>query len=229
MQHPTFSTIPELLLSTAERFPERGFHHVRPDKSLYHYSYPELLSRALQLLAGLQRKGLKQGDKVILALDHSQEIIPVLWASFFGGLVPALLQPPVTFSEYNPAAEKAGKVRALLGKPWIIYSSVHAQSWLKSGVDPQELIDVGSIDDASGDPYLPHLQSDDLALIQFSSGSTGDPKGVMLSHRNILSNIGDIVEGIALTEKDVSVSWMPLYHDMGLIGFNITPTMIGCP
>ena len=175
----------------------------------------------------MQARGLKKGDKVILSLEKSEEIIPVLWGCFIGGIIPALLQPPVTFTSYNPAAEKTEKVFRLLGDSCIILSHEHAGNWQSSQIPAEVLIDVaglpGEIENAIRADVLP----DDLALIQFSSGSTGDPKGVMLSHRNIIINVTDIIRGIALEPDDISVNWMPLYHDMGLIGFHITPVFVG--
>ncbi|MGR9105908.1 MAG: non-ribosomal peptide synthetase, partial [Gammaproteobacteria bacterium] len=70
---------------------------------------------------------------------------------------------------------------------------------------------------------------DQTALIQFSSGSTGDPKGVVLSHRNVLSNVRGILKGVKIREGDSSLSWMPLTHDMGIIGFHIAPLVAGVP
>ena len=64
---------------------------------------------------------------------------------------------------------------------------------------------------------------DDIAFVQYSSGSTSEPKGVALTHHNLLTNIAAIAQGIKLTEADSGLSWMPLTHDMGLIGFHLTP------
>jgi surfactin family lipopeptide synthetase A len=75
---------------------------------------------------------------------------------------------------------------------------------------------------------LYNVKSTDLVFIQFSSGSTGDPKGVMLTHENILTNIYDMSVSAAWTDKDKSLSWMPLTHDMGLIGLHITPLVLQC-
>ena len=73
-------------------------------------------------------------------------------------------------------------------------------------------------------PGRPHATDpDDIAFVQYSSGSTSEPKGVALTHRNLLTNIAAIAQGIELTETDVGLSWMPLTHDMGLIGFHLTP------
>ncbi|MFH1160392.1 MAG: AMP-binding protein [bacterium] len=222
------AVLPELLQRAASQFPAHGVGHVQPDKSIQFQPYPQLLDRARRMLAGFQQKGILRGDKVILSLDNSGEIIPVIWACFLGGIIPALLQPPGSFTEYNPAAEKAEKVFRLLENPWVILSHKHMESWMKSGITQNHLIDSSTVSLDSDQPELPQLNTGDLALIQFSSGSTGDPKGVMLSHKNIITNIRDIITGIWLTENDISVSWLPLYHDMGLIGFQITPTLAGC-
>jgi acyl-CoA synthetase (AMP-forming)/AMP-acid ligase II len=70
---------------------------------------------------------------------------------------------------------------------------------------------------------LHHAQPEDIAFIQFSSGSTSEPKGVQLSHRNLLVNIRDITQAAAISAGDTTLSWMPLSHDMGLIGFHLVP------
>jgi acyl-CoA synthetase (AMP-forming)/AMP-acid ligase II len=79
--------------------------------------------------------------------------------------------------------------------------------------------------DEAGDVY--HAHAEDTAFIQFSSGSTSEPKGVQLSHRNLLTNIRDITRAAAISADDVTLSWMPLSHDMGLIGFHLVPLYNG--
>jgi acyl-CoA synthetase (AMP-forming)/AMP-acid ligase II len=221
------STLPDLLYSTAAKYPEHGVGYVLHDRSVQFESFPELLHHAKSLLGGLHQAGIRTGDMVILSLEGSSEIIPALWACFLGGIVPALLQPPVSFSTYNPAAEKAEKVFLQLNLPNVVLSRKHINNWKSSKIPQEKLIDYSSLSD--GLPYkeASELSSTDLALIQFSSGSTGDPKGVMLTHKNILTNIGDIIKGIRLGPEDILVNWMPLYHDMGLFGFHITPTCAG--
>lgn len=222
-----FSRMADLLLLAAREQPAHGVGFVRPDRTVRFISYPELADRARRVLKGLQDRGLRQGDIAILSLDTGEEIIPVLWACFLGGIVPALLQPPVSFSEYNPAAEKAEKVYRLIGHPYVILSHAHLQAWIGGSIPGDSLIDAATISEEDPDAEIPSVTSDDLALIQFSSGSTGDPKGVMLTHRNILHNVSDITRGYDLQVHDNHVSWMPLYHDMGLIGFHFSPLYKG--
>jgi len=205
-----------------------GIGYIRPDQSESFQSFPDLLDKAKRTLAGLQRIGMKPGDKAIISLDNSSEIIPALWACFMGGIIPALLQPPVSFTEHNPAAEKAEKVFRLLENPQVILSHSHFEAWLNSGIQRKNLVDLADVPLDHNQPGLPSLNTSALAMIQFSSGSTGDPKGVMLSHHNIISNLADIIRGIRLIPEDHPLTWMPLYHDMGLIGFHFTPLYTGC-
>ncbi len=220
--------LPDLLYFTAKEFPQHGIGFIQPDKSIIFVTYPELLEKSLRILNGLQEQGMQAGDRMILSLETSQETITSIWACFLGGMIPVLLQPPLSFSDYNPAGVKAEKVFHILENPYVIISHRHYSNWVQSRIPKSNLVNVSQLEKGSGIPVIPDINSEDPALIQFSSGSTGDPKGVILTHRNILSNVLDIIDGIRLTPEDVSVSWMPLYHDMGLIGFHITPTLVGC-
>ncbi|MFH1937430.1 MAG: AMP-binding protein, partial [Bacteroidota bacterium] len=172
--------------------------------------------------------GLTAGDRMILSLETSEETLTAIWAAFLGGIIPALVQSPRSFSEYNPAIEKTEKIFQILDNPYVLTSHWHPENWVLYRIPETNLINFSRLSAGGETPEIPAMKPDDLVLIQCSSGSTGDPKGIQLTHRNILANIRDIIEGIDLTQEDVSVSWMPLYHDMGLIGFHITPTMAGC-
>ncbi len=217
----------DLLDRAAVNWPNNGVGFVTPHHPCRFYTFAELKHRSLSILAGLQDKGLSSGERIMVALDSAEEIIPVLWACIYGGMIPALLPPPLSFTSLNPSAEKASRVYEILRGPHVIISHHHVASWRQSRVNPHHLLDVrGLAGDPSGAVPDPGNRQD-LAMIQFSSGSTGEPKGVMLTHENILINIAAIVRSISLTSRDRAVNWMPLYHDMGLIGFHFTPVLAG--
>ena len=218
-------TLPDLLRNAAYDYPGNGMGFVQPDGSLHFHAYPEMLDESLSLLAGMQSAGIRTGDKLILAAGKNEEIVLVLWACFLGGIVPALLQPPLSFTEYNPAAEKISKVFHRLDEPFVVISQDHLPYWEKTGIGSKHLIPVQDLRLPSQNSKPAERKPGDLAFIQFSSGSTGEPKGIMLSHSNILHNIKAIVHGIRLEVNSIGVNWMPLYHDMGMIGFVLTPTM----
>ena len=227
MIEPLPGILPDLLDNASLKYPGHGIGFVYSDHSTQLLTFAELREKALSILAGLQNKGLEKGCKVILSIEKSEEIIPVLWACFYGGIIPALLQPPVSFSDYNPAAEKAAKVYSILNHPYVILSHSNAHNWQSGNIPHDRLIDISGIQGEANAAVSVQINHSDLALIQFSSGSTGDPKGVMLTHENIIINTADIIKGIMLESHDISVNWMPLYHDMGLIGFHITPVFAG--
>lgn len=215
-------TLPDILINAAENHPDHGIGYVRSDGSICFQTYAELLSLSRSLLPGLNKLGLRPKDKVILALGKNDETVPLLWACFLGGIIPTILQPPVSFSDINPAGEKLTTVYKKLGRPKIILSDERAESWESGQVMPEDIIAGSSIEKTEQQPQNHSQEIDDIAFIQFSSGSTGEPKGVVLTHRNIIINLEAIYKKIELNSSDRSLNWMPYYHDMGLIGLHLT-------
>lgn len=220
--HPAL-TLPELLKRAVRNHPDLYVGYCDKNGDISIQTYPELLAEAGRMATGLHHLGARQGDKVIIATKNNRETVGLLWGSFFLGLVPTILQPPVTFSGYNPSVVKLMKVYHQLGNPFVF-------------MDP-EIGTTGELPDGAvrfvrdlqvdGDFPVPALSPGDLAFIQFSSGSTGDPKGVMLTHQNLIVNMDSIRKGLDLQYPDRFGNWMPLFHDMGLIGYHLTPIYSG--
>ena len=214
-------TLADLLLTAAEASTDRGTGFVNPDGSIKFLTYRELLARAKPFTAGLAAKGLAPGDKVMLVMTKNEEIIPVLWACFLSGLVPTILQPPVSFTEFNQPAQKIENVYRILQNPKVILSAELLQGFHSDVISSESLINADELKSQDGEPFLFTPDWTDTAFIQFSSGSTGDPKGIILTHKNILTNLEAISVGLDLSDQDITVNWMPLYHDMGLFGFHL--------
>jgi acyl-CoA synthetase (AMP-forming)/AMP-acid ligase II len=188
-----------------------------------------LWNDAMSALAGLRKTGLARGRRAILFIEDEYLFLVYFWACVLGGIVPA----PLTVSRTAGARQK------LLGVCGHLFPSVilverdtkdEVEQWLQDSPKPAGLLVVN--EHCVLEPPAverEHLAPDDLAFIQFSSGSTGDPKGVMLTHGNLIANIEAIATGIKLTGNDRAVSWLPLSHDMGLIGFHLTPLIWNVP
>lgn len=213
-------TLPDLLTRAAVTHPDSIIGYSDKNGTIGIQTYKELHTEAKRIACGLYNLGLKKGDKIIITTLHNQETIELLWGSFLLGIVPTILQPPMTFSGYNPSVVKLMNVYIQLERPFVFMSPELEDS----GDLPVEKVKHKEELDCTGNYPEPGLKADDLAFIQFSSGSTGDPKGVMLSHRHIMVNLDAIRIALDIRNTDIFSNWMPLFHDMGLIGYHLTPT-----
>ena len=190
-------------------------------------SYAELHERALGILYHLQRIGARRGDKLILFIGNNEQFIDAFWAAIIGGIIPV----PIALGISDEHRHKLLRVARKLGSPFIYterrsldrigtFAEQVGETELFKGLRSRAFL-VDDLDDISraGKPY--EAKPDDVAFIQFSSGSTSEPKGVVLTHSNVIANCDGVSQAAKLTENDISVSWMPLTHDMGLIGFHI--------
>ena len=194
----------------------------------------ELRDAALSMLGRLQRRGARPGHEVIVHVADNRAFLETFWACVLGGLVPV----PVALGISDEHRLKLVRIFERLTSPLLVTDSATMKriaSFAEKSSGDERLAALRAatlvIDDATEGPGAPgeehRAAPDDLAFIQFSSGSTSEPKGVMLTHANILTNIAAIVAGIELSSEDVCLSWMPLSHDMGLIGFHLTPLVNG--
>lgn len=190
-------------------------------------TYPELYERALGILYHLQRIGARRGDKLILFLGNNEQFVDVFWAAIMGGITPV----PIALGISDEHRHKLLRVARKLGQPFIYterrsldrigaFAEQVGETELFKGLRQRAFL-VDDLDDISraGKPY--EAKPDDPAFIQFSSGSTSEPKGVVLTHGNLIANCRGVSQAAKLTNQDISLSWMPLTHDMGLIGFHI--------
>jgi acyl-CoA synthetase (AMP-forming)/AMP-acid ligase II len=190
-------------------------------------SYAELHERALGILYHLQRIGARRGDKLILFLGNNEQFIDAFWAAIIGGIIPV----PIALGISDEHRHKLLRVARKLGTPFIYterrsldriggFADQVGETEVFKGLRSRAFL-VDDLDDISraGKPH--EAKPDDVAFIQFSSGSTSEPKGVVLTHSNVIANCDGVSQAAKLTEDDISLSWMPLTHDMGLIGFHI--------
>jgi acyl-CoA synthetase (AMP-forming)/AMP-acid ligase II len=191
-------------------------------------SFRRLHQRATGALGALRRRGLQRGDTLILFIADNERFVEMFWACVLGGIVAVPLAPGAADEHWRKLlrvfAQLEGSLVCIDAPSLARFDSfvtMHRLSAEGERLRSRTVI-VGSLD-ITGEPGVPvQPAASDLAFIQYSSGSTGDPKGVMLTHRNLTTNIASIIEGAGYTDRDSVISWMPLSHDMGLIGFHLT-------
>jgi acyl-CoA synthetase (AMP-forming)/AMP-acid ligase II len=177
-------------------------------------------------------RGLEPGQVVVIALQTGLDLVGAYFGALYAGGIPALVAPPSNrVADLSLYRERlAGVMCNARAGVFFCSSEIAAvvrddEAVLAPGTalaTPDDLPECGL-----GDSARP--KSDDVATVQYSSGSTGAPKGVLLTHRAILANLCGFVERLELSADDVSVNWVPLYHDMGLIDTFLLPLLRGYP
>jgi acyl-CoA synthetase (AMP-forming)/AMP-acid ligase II/acyl carrier protein len=216
--------------------------------------FKDLHARALGILHHLQTAGAQRGDKMIIFLSNNEQFLDGFWAAVAGGITPVPLAVGISdehrqkllrvarklAGDGRPGNGRPGHGRHGYGAPPILYTdakNLERLEGLAAKLGESEFFAalkaraflVESITDISR-PGKPHrAAADDVAFIQFSSGSTSEPKGVMLTHRNLIANTQGVHSICKFTDDDATLSWMPLTHDMGLIGFHLMMFMSGLP
>ena len=189
-------------------------------------SFAQLEQRALGILRRLQQQGAQPGDKLIIFVNDNASFIQGFWGAAFGGIAPVPVAPGIS----DEHRHKLLRIARKLGDPFLYTDSktferirafaeqVNETDALARLTARTLLIDeLGSL----STPGVAHAPApDDLLFIQFSSGSTSEPKGVTLTHRNVLTNARGAVLAAGFNPDDVGLSWMPLTHDMGLVGMH---------
>lgn len=211
----------------------RGIHYIAGEANERATTYAELRGRALGLLRHLQEAGARPGAHAIVLVDGLAPFVDTFWACVLGRVVAVPLAP----GNADEHKAKFFRVLARLGAPTLaterkVFDRLRgfaAENGLADRLAKIErhAVFLDEVSDVSA-PGIEHRAGpDDVAFIQFSSGSTSEPKGVILTHGNLTTNIDAIATGIGARADDTSLSWMPLTHDMGLIGFHLTPLFQG--
>ena len=201
-------------------------------------SFAELYEGAQAVASRLAARGIGRGDAVALMLPTSREFFLTFAGVLLAGGVPVPIYPPVRADRIAEYAERQSAIlhnaeaRVLV----TFREAARVAKLLRPRVPSLQHIVTASDLLSENTPRgvaAPRVRLDassaDLALLQYTSGSTGNPKGVQLTHANLLANVRAIGEALAIRPDDVGVSWLPLYHDMGLIGAWLMPLYFGIP
>ncbi len=216
----------------AARHPERS--HVTfyraPDETEA-LTYGALAAASEEIASALREGGLAAGERVALMLPSGLDFFRCFFGILRAGAVPVPMYPPARATQVEDHLRRqAGILRNCEASVLIAFEAIAPLARMLRGlapslgrvVLPSEL--EGAASGTSG-----RATASELALLQYTSGSTGDPKGVALRHANLLANIRGYGQALEVSTTDVCVSWLPLYHDMGLIGAWLGSLYHACP
>lgn len=223
-------TLVQLLRRRAAELPsELAFSYaVDGDQRFEDLTYGQLDRQARAIASRLQRAGLA-GGRALMLYPSGLDFVAAFFGCLYAGVVAVPAYPP----RRNRNADRIQRVVADADAS-VVLSTEHALMRTDGILGRQSPLrslawwPTDEIDESESSSWTePVIDPDDLAFLQYTSGSTGDPKGVMLTHRNLIANAAVIRHGFDITREDRAVFWLPLYHDMGLIGGIIEPLYAG--
>ena len=187
-------------------------------------TYQQNDQAACQVAASLQKRGIKQGERVLVILPNSLEFVKIFYGCLYGGILAVPLSEPA--GPQNMAAYLETFLPTLkVSKPSLIIVTSQLADFLRNQLPP-ELQKVFSgleiatdqeiLADTSAEYSAPEIKAEDTAYLQFTSGSTGTPKGIMIGHSNLMANLEEARKFMQLEEEDGTAVWLPLFHDFGL-------------
>ena len=189
--------------------------------------YSELKQDALALGRKLLSLGCTQGDRVALVAETHPDFIRFFYACQYAGLIPVALPASVKMGAHSSYVAQLHRLLEASDANIAVASEGYL-SFLKEACEGLELRMVGQPDEfyalPDSDASLPVVKPDDIAYIQYTSGSTRFPRGVVIKHSTAMANLAGIIRhGLEMTAEDRFMSWLPFYHDMGLVGFVLVP------
>jgi acyl-CoA synthetase (AMP-forming)/AMP-acid ligase II len=222
-----------VLLQSARDVPDREAIILQQGDDELALSFKELVEGSARVAAALNRFGVKPGEPVILILEHGRALVECFFGAILHGSIPAIMPflteklSPARYRESLQTLISISQPAALVTYPEFEHecrSAVEAGSSVRAILLSSDVLE----EDVPAAPEFAGLERspDDLVFLQHSSGTTGLQKGVALSHQAVLNQIECYQDALQMTSGDVVVSWLPLYHDMGLIAGFIMPVML---
>jgi fatty-acyl-CoA synthase len=242
------TTLTQIIRLRGKGEPDRVHVQVyEEDDKLRTITFGNLYEQGSLVAAELRRRGLLAGQTVAIMLPTCAEFFYTFAGILLAGGIPVPIYPPFRADRIAEYATRQATILRNAETQFLVTwrQAENLANLLKPRVpslrevlNAQKLASAPAPDAASGaatTPWRPvenlshQARGEDIAFLQYTSGSTGDPKGVVLTHANLLANIHSIVSGLEIRPDDACVSWLPLYHDMGLIGAWFVPLFIGIP
>ncbi len=196
-----------------------------PDKNAFTYfnntpyTYKYLWSQINSFASFLIKNRIKNKELVIISIGNSEEFFSAFYGVQRAGGIAVPVFPESGVDRIIGLAKFCNSNKIIISEKY----SEEKKILLKEREFFKSIIEIEKTLNTKPQEIYPIVESEDIAFIQFTSGSSGNPKGVQISHSNIITNIKQMIVGMKITKKDSFVSWLPVYHDMGLILMTMVP------
>jgi acyl carrier protein len=226
------ATLNEVLEWHVERNPDATHAVVLADERSEPLSYAQLYDGARRVAGGLIEAGVRPRSTVALMLPTGSGYLRVFMGALLAGAIPVPIYPPTRPSQLEEHVHRHAGILANAGVDCLVtFQEARTVARLLSTRVPglRHVLSIGDLEQGQYDSHGGRAPAaDSIAMLQYTSGSTGAPKGVTLTHAHLLANIRAMGTAVKATAADVFVSWLPLYHDMGLIGAWLGSLYYGC-
>jgi fatty-acyl-CoA synthase len=244
---PNFQTLAAAIEDAAKADPTVGFRFISEDgvpgfgskntgamkESEASFSYTALERASARYGGALQALGLKKGDRVALICPANEDFVLCFFGAIRAGIIPVPIYPPLGVGQLQGYLDNTRHIVAKSGARALVTTAQIKRllgTVQASSPSLEQVVAVEAIRESLEPLKAEKIGPDDVAFLQFTSGSTSRPKGVTLTHANLMANVRCIMnDGLKVTPEDRGISWLPLYHDMGLIGFVLAPVVNRIP
>ena len=225
-------TLPAILQQQATRITAASWIFVDTDGQEQHFTYAAMLTAAETVLAGLRQAGLQPQDKVILQLGDNYAILTAFWGCVLGGFVPVIMAPPPSYAEAHNDLERLLHVYRHLQQPYLLTDAARRDSiqqlarWSEFAAERVLVLEDCQAQAADTRHHVGN--PDEVVFFTLTSGSTGAPKCIPLSHRNLIQRAVGVNQANAHQADDVILNWLPFDHIGSISDWHIRCVLLGC-
>ena len=222
-----YQSLPHLLSTMSNKISEKGILDIKDSNYTENWIlYKDLEKKSHKVARALFESGVREKDIIVIAVDDTKNFLEVFWGCLLLKAIPSPVMPLFQSNSHSIDAHRITNILNITKGLLVIDADTPALiNTYEDLVNKENLLEMQTIDLMctvySEEKICKEYDLDEVAMIQFSSGSTGSPKGACLSHKNILFNIESCVNHMKSNSNDVFMTWMPFHHDLGLFVFHI--------